>query len=116
MTPKIFSGKIHFFGKQSAQEILKNAYNLFPKTDSKGIKLNMKTSSSKLAISTSPDNHCSLYNIKYYIKLYQNVWLVYFISFYKIICNCNNNWCFYKNLHLHLSEAIGFLQKPPSPY
>ena len=76
----------------------------------------MKTSSSKPAISTSPDNHCSLYNIKYYIKIYQNVWLVYFISFYKIICNCTNNWYFYKNLHLHLSEAIVFVQKPPSQY
>ena len=76
----------------------------------------MKTSSSKPAIFTSPDNHCSLYNIKYYIKIYQNVWLVYFIFFYKIICNCTNNWYFYKNLYLHLSEAIVFVQKPPSPY
>ena len=78
--------------------------------------LHLKTSSSKPAISTSHDNHCFLYNIKYYIKIYQNVWLVYFISFYKIICNSTNNWYFYKNLHLHLSEVIVFVQKPPSPY
>ena len=78
----------------------------------------MKTSSSKPAISTSRDNHCSLYNIEICIKIYQNVWLEYIISFYKITCiwNCTNYWCFYKNLHLHLSEAIVFVQKPPSPY
>ena len=44
----------------------------------------MKTSSSKPAISTSPDNHCSLYDIKYCLKMYQNVWLEYFVSFLKL--------------------------------
>ena len=78
--------------------------------------LNLKTSSSKPAISTSPDIHCSLYNIKCCLKIHQNVWLEYFISFYEIIYNCTNNWYFYKNLHLNLSEAIVFVQKPPSPY
>ena len=72
----------------------------------------MKTSSSKPAISTSPDNHCSLHNINYCLKIYQSVWLEYFTSFYKIICNSTNNWYFYKNLRLHLSEAIVFVQKP----
>ena len=76
----------------------------------------MKTSSSKPAISTSPDNHCSLYNIRYCLKIYQNFRLKYLIYFYEIICNCINNWYFYKNRHLHSSEAIVSVQKPPSPY
>ena len=76
----------------------------------------MKTSSSKPAISTSPDNQCSLYKIKYCLKMYQNVWFEYFISFYEIICNCNSKWYFYKKTHLHLFEGIVSVQKSPSPY
>ena len=40
----------------------------------------MKNSSSKPAISTSPENQCSLYNIKYCLKICQNVWLKYYVT------------------------------------
>ena len=46
--------------------------------------------------------------IKYCLKIYQNIWLEYFISFYKIICNCTNTTNV-KNMQLVC------LQKPPSP-
>ena len=77
----------------------------------------MKTSSSKPAMSTSPDDQFSLHNITYCLKIYQNCWLEYFISFFwKFIHNVTNNWYFYQNLHLNLSEAIVSVPKPPSPY
>ena len=67
-------------------------------------------------ISTPPDNHCSLYNIKYCLKIYIKMfgWSILFL-FMKLFATANN-WYFYKNLHLHLSEATVFVQKPPSPY
>ena len=72
----------------------------------------MKTSSSKRTIFTSPASHFSLYNMKYCLKVYQNVCLEYFISFYEIICNCTKasisiflkRWCLFKSLHLHNNQ------------
>ena len=71
-------------------------------------------SSSKPAISISPDNQCPLHNISYCLKIFQNVLFEYFISFDEIICNYTNNWCFYKNRHLLVSKAIVSVLKLPS--
>ena len=104
--------KIQFSGYKTLKNLLLHNCS----TEFLDITPQMKTSSSKLPISTTPDNQYSLHNIKYCFKIYQNVWLEYFISFFKFIYNFTNNWYFYKNLHLRLSEVIVFVQMPLSPY
>ena len=47
-----------------------------------------------------------------YIKMFG--WSILFL-FMKLFATLNN-WYFYKSLHLHLTEAAVFVQKPPSPY
>ena len=42
-------------------------------------------------------------------------WCILF-PFIKLYATVPITGIFYKNLHLHLSEAIVFVQKPPSPY
>ena len=78
----------------------------------------MKTSSSKPAIFTYPDNQCSLHSIKYCLEMYFKCLVGVFNFFWgNLFTTVPQLLAFLqKRTSLSLSEAIVSFQKPPSPY